>query len=114
MSAHSQCQIAIVTNIQFVVTNTQFVTTNVKTLDYGGSYTLWTWANNRSLDQGLEGLNTSTIEMFKLKYFKMILTQYKVGQMVPYIDWPVAPHIQKQMLNSKKVVLRITLMLIGH
>ena len=64
----------------------KFVTTNVKTFDSITSYTLWRRENNRSLDQGLEGLNTSTIEMFKQKYFKMILSQYKNGQMIPYIE----------------------------
>ena len=61
--------------------------TNANTYDFMTSYTLWRRQNNRSFDQRLEGLNSTVVEMFKLKYFKIILAQYKHGQMIPSMEW---------------------------
>ena len=61
--------------------------TNANTYDFMTSYTLWRRQNNRSFDQQLEGLNSTVVEMFKLKYFKIILAQYKHGQMIPSMEW---------------------------
>ena len=66
----------------------KYFATDAKTYDFITSYTLWRRQNERTYDQRLEGLNSSTIEMFKLKYFKMLLTQYKLGQMIPSMEWP--------------------------
>ena len=38
--------------------------------------------------QRMEGLDSKTIELFKLKYLKTLLTQYRWGQMIPMVDWP--------------------------
>ena len=68
----------------------KYFTTNAKTYDFITSYTLWRRQNNRNWTQRLEGLDSATVEMFKLKYFKMLLTQYKHGQMIPSMEWPGA------------------------
>ena len=36
--------------------------------------------------QRMEGLDSKTIELFKLKYLKNMLTQYRWGEMIPMVD----------------------------
>ena len=68
------------------------ITSNVPVYNLVGSYKLWRKydpkGRGRKAEQGMEGLDAATIELFKVKYLKTLLTQYRWGQMIPMIDWP--------------------------
>ena len=55
--------------------------------DFVSSYTLWLQENGYNFLYKLSELDTATEELFKLKYVKTILSQYKIGQMISYFDW---------------------------
>ena len=56
--------------------------------DFHSSYKGWIEANGDNFEHKLSGLDTATAEIFKRKYVNTILSQYKVGQMIAYFDWP--------------------------
>ena len=69
----------------------KFIETDVPVLNAITSYLLWRKygsGNGRTAEQGITGLDSKTIELFKVKYMKILLTQYRFGQMTPMLDWP--------------------------
>ena len=62
----------------------KFLTSNSRVFDYTTTYTRW---RNRNSSNRLEDLPLESQNMIKSKYFKTLLGQYKVGQMIPYFDW---------------------------
>ena len=62
--------------------------TNAKVYNFDASYNIWLVENEERFTDELSGLDPETVEIFKRKYIKTLLSQYKVGQMIPYFDWP--------------------------
>ena len=63
----------------------QFLSANSKVFDFTSTYTRW---RNETMSDKLENLTLENQEMIKSKYLTTLLGQYKVGQMIPYMDWP--------------------------
>ena len=69
----------------------KFIASDVQVYNPVTSYLLWRKygsGNGRKASEGMTGLDSKTIELFKVKYLKTLLTQYKFGQMTPMLDWP--------------------------
>ena len=68
------------------------ITTDARVYNPVNSYKLWVkyYSKGRSVDQHMTGLDSKTVETFKLKYVRNLLTQFRWGQSIPMIDWPGA------------------------
>ena len=65
--------------------------TNAKVYNFDGSYNMWLDENeNKFQTHKLENFDSDTVDIFKRKYVKNLLAQFKVGQMIPYFEWPGA------------------------
>ena len=61
-----------------------FLFANSQVFDFTSTYTRWKTEN---VSNKLVNLPIESQDMIKSKYFKTLLGQYKVGQMIPYFDW---------------------------
>ena len=50
------------------------------TLDLWHSYVLWAWTEGRDPADGLKGLSQEQLRIWRKKYMKALMTQYKTGQ----------------------------------
>ena len=65
--------------------------TNAKVYNFDSSYNAWLDINTEKIEtHKLENFDNDTVDAFKKKYIKTLMAQYKVGQMIPYFEWPGA------------------------
>ena len=50
------------------------------TFDLWHSYILWAWGEGRDPADGLKGLSQEQLRIWRKKYMKDLMTQYKTGQ----------------------------------